>query len=748
MRHVTYWFRTRSWLALLLASTPLQAQGADPSPDAMRMGSPASLPSGATVESMWPAPTADDWAKPVLVTWQRTLDDAIRVSNQTGKPVLLCVNMDGEPASEHFAGIRYREADSAKLLEPYVCVMASVYRHTPRDHDETGRRVPCPRFGGITCGEHVALEPVLFEKYFEGRRIAPRHILLEADGKESYDVYYSWDTASVFHAWREGAKNLPPPRIQDDLPLVERASSSNTGDRELIERTYATGSREVRRELLNATLKAREVDQVELLRLALFGLDVELARLARQALARCETEAAVDLIAEALKAPMAEEERVMLSAAAERLSEKFPRARTLVAVQRGLSSSSRWIDVGAWSSQAAEQYRSAARVGEELESHASAAESRPQDAAAQLAMAESLLARAQAPTLEPRYVELFLEDARKAAEEAEQLGARGWRLDAVLAVTQAKSGHEKAVARALAAFEGGMPRPGTGESPLGEQSSVTLLALFAEARQRAIAKAYRARETWPSEWLADVHAAYAVLLEHPLATDVNVADAHDFLRWLGATPRADATLDRGLERFPESWLLHERLRAKLLFDRGPDGLEAEYAARLARSENAPSLEWFTAYASLVAAESHRRAGEREEALAAYERALQHYDHDKSVRAEHAQSVDHYAALALAGRAQLQFEGGELASATRDLLASFQRSKEAAASFDGLGLTPIDSARQVLARLELDGPAELAVALQEGLQALGQELLDRPDLQRGVPNEAARAGDRRRRGPGG
>ena len=67
------------------------------------------------------------------------------------------------------------------------------------------------------------------------------------------------------------------------------------------------------------------------------------------------------------------------------------------------------------------------------------------------------------------------------------------------------------------------------------------LALFAQARQRAISKAYRERKPWPPEWLADVHAAYAVLAKHPLGTDANAADCYDFLRWLGATPRALAS---------------------------------------------------------------------------------------------------------------------------------------------------------------------------------------------------------------
>ena len=89
-------------------------------------------------EQMWRAPTWEEWDRPVLIKWQRSYADAVDISKATGKPILVCVNMDGEIASEHYAGIRYREEESAALFEPYVCVIASVYRHNSRDYDATG----------------------------------------------------------------------------------------------------------------------------------------------------------------------------------------------------------------------------------------------------------------------------------------------------------------------------------------------------------------------------------------------------------------------------------------------------------------------------------------------------------------------------------------------------------------------------------------------------------------------------------
>ena len=40
-------------------------------------------PPGLVPEQMWYAPTAADWAKPVAIRWQRTWDDAVRLSQQT-----------------------------------------------------------------------------------------------------------------------------------------------------------------------------------------------------------------------------------------------------------------------------------------------------------------------------------------------------------------------------------------------------------------------------------------------------------------------------------------------------------------------------------------------------------------------------------------------------------------------------------------------------------------------------------------
>ncbi|NJN14662.1 MAG: hypothetical protein HC813_03350, partial [Planctomycetes bacterium] len=226
---------------------------------------------------MWPAPTAEDWEKPCLITWQRSWEDALAVSKETGKPILVCINMDGEIASEHYAGVRYRQPDIAALYEPYVTVIASVYRHNPRDFDDEGRRIPCPRFGCVTCGEHIAIEPVIFEKFCDGRRIAPRHIAVDLEGNETYDVFYRNDTASVFADIRDKVPESRPPEtpiVRGDRPILERVKSRHIEDRVAVEQAYREGDAAMRGKLLEAAFAATEAAPLDLLRLAIFGMDV------------------------------------------------------------------------------------------------------------------------------------------------------------------------------------------------------------------------------------------------------------------------------------------------------------------------------------------------------------------------------------------------------------------------------------------------------------------------------------------
>lgn len=701
---------------------------------------------GGSREAVWFAPTAEDWKKSCLVTFQRTWDDAVAVSKETGKPILICVNMDGEIASEHYAGVRYRRPDTASLYDPYVCVVASVYRHTPRDYDERGHRIPCPRFGSVTCGEHIAIEPPLYEKYFDGKRIAPRHIAIELDASEKYDVYYAWDTASVFDtiqsfiAERPAGLLRPPP---GDRSLLDRVTSRDVRDREFVERAFATGDRPVQLQLLASASAAIETAPVDLLRLAILGGDAELARRGRQALAGSAAEPSIDLISAALQRPMDAGERQALVGALEKIGETVPRARTLALVNRGLGALPSAVDAAVW-----DRALDAAAGGAGASYAAAvpgAAENQAQvlvsdDTDARIALAESLLASALAPDASRKTARLLLLDAERTAKEAETLGASGPRVDAILALTAHQLGrHSEALARA--ANTGGLV-PGDA-SGFG---AMALLALFAESRSAAISKAVVAKEPWPDQWLTDVNAAYSVLARHPLGTDFHVAAHVDFLKWLAATAQAARVLDEGLARFPDSFILHDRLRARILAEHGADGLEPEYERRL-QGDGAPAgLEAHAGYTSLVAAEYYRRGGRRDHALAAYDRAIAHYqlwsERDGADRA----AADHFIALALAGRARLAFERGDLVQATSELVQSFERSPSSAATLDGLNLSPVDTAKLVRAKASALQREDLVATLGTALDRLDPALLEPPAYETAIPDDGRGRPRRRPRNP--
>ena len=272
------------------------------------------------------------------------------------------------------------------------------------------------------------------------------------------------------------------------------------------------------------------------------------------------------------------------------------------------------------------------------------------------------------------------------------------------------------------------------------------VALFAEARKAAIEKRIAAKEDWPAEWLSDVHDAYTILARHPMGTEAQAIAHVDFLARLGATSQAAEAVSQGLDRFPESWELHARLRGQLIAQRGIGALEATYEEWLAKPDAPPNLVWFAGYASIVAAEFHRRAGADDEARKAYDRALAHYDRAIEANPSSAESSDHYAAIALTGRAQIALRARDFEGAVADLCTAFQRRPEATSVLDGLSHSGFTTARTLFARLEEEGLDELRQELQAAYEAVPADFKYLPEYEPGggPRGEGGRqAGDRAR-----
>jgi tetratricopeptide (TPR) repeat protein len=714
------------------------------------------LPAGVTREAMWYAPTAADWAKPVQITWQRNWEDALAVAQESGKAILVCVNMDGEIASEHYAGIRYRDPEIGKLYEPYVCVIASVYRHNPSDHDEAGNRIECPRFHGVTCGEHITMEPIVFDRFLDGTRVAPRHIMVELDGSETYDVFYAWDTDSVFRAIREGIENRVrqpnPPR--GDRSLLDKVASRDAADRAEVETAYVAGDANLKAALVQAALDNPEAEQAGLLRLALYDLDENLNKMARVGLSKTNSTGSIDLILEAMRGIMPEAERQALVAALSRLGLQDVRARTLANVHKGLGGATSAVDAGTWNAALQGAEYPPPPGAEQLEDSIEAAEQvmgvRPEDPQVQLEVALAALEFAIAPSTAERlarnpataekYQRAYYQDAIDAALEAEKLGASGWQLDAVFAITAWWLGDPaQAYQRAEAA---------SAALPPGELSwnGMAVLDIFADGRRRAIADAVTNKKDWPAQWMSDLHASYSVLAQHPLGNVIQVMTHYDFLVALGADRQADNALRTGLARFPENWDLHARFREQVLRQRGVVGLEAAYERWLKQEDAPKTLRWFAGYASIQAAETWRKSNSPTAARASYDRALAHYEAMIAAEPNTEASSQPYMAIALAGRARLKMEAQDLDGALEDLLQSFEVSPLSANLLDGLNLSGYVTSVTLQARLlEAEKPV-LVAKLLNAVEQLPEEARQRPEYDTpGAPSaDASRFGG----GPGG
>ncbi|MFH1999491.1 MAG: hypothetical protein ABIK28_07420, partial [Planctomycetota bacterium] len=528
-------------------------------------------------------------------------------------------------------------------------------------------------------------------------------------------------------------------------------ASRDIQDRIAVEKAYGEGDRALRRSLLEAAAQHPEAAQVDLLRLAVFGFDIELGQMARQALARSESPSAYNLISETLRVPMEAKERDSLISAMARLGESSPRARMLAVVHRGLAGQSDRVDVDAWlRSFDEDDWTVSGSEEEDLESRFVDQDRvlSSEDPIRHLELAEAFLTAAfDQPDADEKFVRSMFMDACQTALKAEKLGSYGWRLDAVIGLAANAIGDkDEAYTRADAAVR---------NMPAGtrDPKAMAMLELFAEARRRDISKTVREQREWEAwskafegtgAWLTDVHAAYTVLSHHPYGTDAHVATHYDFLKILGATGQAYRILDAGLARFPDSWILHDRLRGRILREKGVSGLETAYEVLLREKNAHPDLKLFAGYASLVAAEFHRRMGHDPEALAAYNRGIAYYETAIESSPDKRDTADHFIALAIAGRARIAFEQQDYATAVSEIESAFRRKPDAAATLDGLGISPVDTAKMLRARLAEANQDELAARVDAALESLDPVMLELPAYEREGPSPPSREGGARGR----
>lgn len=672
----------------------------------------------------WNFPGGNDWKKPALVEWQRNLADANAVSRATGKPLLVCVNMDGEAASENYAGIRYRDPEFAKLVNAFVPVIVSINRHNARDYDDQGRRIPCPRFGRIICIEHIDLEPPAYDKYFKGQRVAPRHIGIEGDTKILFDCFLNFDVSPVTKALKEHGGTSKPESVGG--PSMEaKVKSRNANDRILVEMSYMDGDVSKRKSLLEAAAHAKGSDPFELIRLGLIDSNEELRALARKALTSTANAGAVSLLIEAVRTTRDEKERDALVHLLTPLAKENSRARAITIVYRALKEKSSIIKTKDWES-AFKKNPEPEKANDDLD----ALERAMQESQAKLKTnKDSAGAAVDFGRAAVRFYEIRTsigKDASFVLDEAAVI------LDNIKSDAKFKT-TIKLVRGRIEAYRNNLIVAGAAlQEALPDcvqnacaAESLHALWIFASALRTQTMKAHAEGNPWPGNWLTDAGAAYDIAEKHPLANANIFAEHADLLLSVEALDAADRVLLAGLQKFADSAPLHERYRNRVLADKGISGLDAAYAELIKKNPNSAAIAWFSGYAAIVSAEFHKRSGNDSDAKNAYTHTIEQFRRSVQIDATYEETANHYISLALAGRARVHLESGDLDSAVFDMIAALQLKPEIYESEDGLGRTPKMTLNAMRWVLDEKKRADLREKLEAALEKIDPEIASRP-----------------------
>ncbi|MAB80408.1 MAG: hypothetical protein CMJ89_13730 [Planctomycetes bacterium] len=624
-----------------------------------------------------------------LIHWQRRLADAEFLSKRTGVPLLICVNMDGESASEAFAHRKYKDEKFAELTRGFVCVIASPTRHNSRDYDERGRRIACPRFGEVTCREHISIEPYMYAKYFGGLRYAPRHLGVSAGGATIFDHFLNQDLSVVGLSLERHGKNIAEIDASFERDAVARSK---------MEREFLASDAKARLALLKRA-RSSTPPQYDLIRLGLHDESAEVRERAAKALAGAIGPESVDLVFEALRSGAAKDALKALRKRIAPLAKDDKTAAKALRILIGLDSSSKIVNRNAWKKAIGNTKLAAAeRNPEDIDllleklKQLDHQQKESPTAACQEATARTLLDIAKARMAKGSDPTYFLIDARSAAERADAEGATHFRTAAIRAeAAYLLSEFEVALELASQALPKHLKLA-------AKRETADLLGVFAQLRAKAIYDAEDKQEQWPASWLSDAHSAYQALTLHPHASESQFVGYSSLLTYLGLEHENGDVLRRALARFPLSGELHQQFRDHVWRSDGPFGLERAYE-RVDLSERPAAYTWFRAYASLVCAEHLRRLEKAKESRSAYERAIRLFEDSTELEGEFRENSNHFIALALAELAFLALEREDLSTSSELIVQSLERRPESSHAADGLGRSPHLILQRVLQELE-------------------------------------------------
>lgn len=653
------------------------------------------------------APQNPPAAEQPHVEWQRTLADALAVQKATGLPLLIAVNMDGEVFNDRFASSTYRDAAFLESTRGYVCVVASPDRHTERDYDAFGNRIECPRFPGCTCAEHIAIEPELFARWFNGTRNAPRHVGVSPAGKVLFDRFLdaSMETAIAAiekHRGRPKAGAATPP---DDLS--ELFTRRDAASRRSLERRWRQGDFAERRKLLELAAQASN-EPVDLLRAALRSDDPTLFALAALATGKhAGPETVVDLEDALARVSEPELEQALVARLGElgKTDQAAARLASHFTASRSAPVGKPWGNPWAEPRFAADDRSS---IESELDRCEAALRTNGSDPALRLQLAIAQLALAQLLYRDgAKGVDLWFGDAlqngRKVGDP--KLFAEA---QAVVAWAAYMLGDRDASSKAIVLAQSLVNSPQQPDPFLAARFlELVVLALPTAAYADPAAARGRSQRAEIERALATMD----LLLARQAASEQALLAGIGLLEFGGLRAMANKRLEDAAAMFPASAAVHERWRARLIADHGCDGMQKAYARHVAAAKDLPTAEWFAAFAALVAGEQHTKDQRDKDASSAYGEAIERFAKAASGNADFADSANHFTVLALGGRAELLLARGQAEAAAADLLRAAELRPASLDESDGLQRKPRAIAGRIARALEQAGKAELAAKLK-------------------------------------
>jgi hypothetical protein len=141
-----------------------------------------------------------------------------------------------------------------------------------------------------------------------------------------------------------------------------------------------------------------------------------------------------------------------------------------------------------------------------------------------------------------------------------------------------------------------------------------------------------------------------------------------------------------------------------------------YAKHVTEANDRATAQWYAGYAALIAAERHTLDSRNIEAENAYADSIERFADSAASNEGYADTANHYAVLALAGRAQIRLQKKNLTGAAKDMLRAIELRVQSLDEDDGLKRKPRSIGSRIQAALATAGKAELAEQLAN---ALGQ-----------------------------